>query len=439
MSGIAYPFSVQTVHRQPILYQKNQAKFMSKINRTILILSFGLLAHNTYATLKSHLTFSIDSVFSLAELTQNNNYPVPDKYPRTLNKKGEIVTTKLNDWTEGFFPGTLWYIYENNKQAQWKEIALKWTLPMEKLKYLTSHHDVGFLMYCGYGNAYRLAPQPEYEAILIQSAKSLATRFSNNTKCIKSWDYRESWDGKHKWYYPVIIDNMMNLELMYFAAEKSGDKQLYDIATTHAQTTAKNHFRNDFSSYHVVNYEPKTGDVLFKGTCQGYADNSTWARGQAWAIYGFTMTYRFTKQKSFLKLAESLAKYWLKSPSMPADGIPYWDFNSADKSFKPADWALKRPAPAIQPRDASAAAVSCSAFLELYEFTHSQKYLRAAEKILNSLASDAYLAKAGTNGNFLLKHSVGSLPHGAEIDVPLTYADYYFLEALHRYRNLKLK
>ncbi len=409
------------------------------LQRRFLILIFISITFTAFSKQKSNITFNIDTVFSIAQMhyrAQNELYPLADRYPRTISKNGNIVTTKLNDWTEGFFPGSLWYIYENNKQKELEKIALKWTVPMEKIQYITSHHDVGFLMYCSYGNAYRLTQNPQYKDILFQSAKSLATRFDTITKCIKSWDYRESWDGKHKWYYPVIIDNMMNLELLYFAAEVTGEKRLAEIATKHALTTAKNHFRKDFSSYHVVNYHPKTGEVLFRGTCQGFADNSTWARGQAWAIYGFTMTYRFTKRKEFLTLAKNLSNYWLKNSNMPADGIPYWDFNAGTKNYTPAEWAIKRPAPAIQPRDASAAAVTCSAFLELYEITKSKKYLHEAEKMLNSLASDAYLAKPGTNGNFLLKHSVGSLPHGAEIDVPLIYADYYFLEALHRYKNL---
>jgi len=293
-------------------------------------------------------------------------------------------------------------------------------------------------MYCSYGNAYRLTKEEKYKEVLVQSAKSLCTRFSEKTGCIKSWNYRESWDKKHKWYYPVIIDNMMNLELLYYASEVTGDKSYADVATKHAETTAKYHFRDDFSSYHVVNYDPKNGNVLFRGTCQGYSDNSTWARGQAWAIYGYTMVYRFTKRKEFLDLAKNLTEYWLNNPNMPKDGVPYWDFNAGYKGHLPANWALERPAPQVQPRDASAAAIASSALFELSSYLNNDKrYYNAAVKMLKSLSSPAYLAQPGENGNFILKHSVGSLPHGAEIDVPLVYADYYYLEALNRYLNYK--
>jgi len=385
--------------------------------------------------------FLIDDLFRVAEKhykSQNELLPISDIYPRTLNRKGELVSTKLDNWTEGFFPGCMWYIYENNRLDTWKQMALKWTLPMEKMQFLTSHHDIGFLMYCSYGNAYRLTKNEKYKDILIQSARSLCTRFSEKTGCIKSWNYYQSWDGKNKLYYPVIIDNMMNLELLYFASEVTGDKHFAVIATKHAETTAKNHFRPDFSSYHVVNYDPNTGQVLFRGTSQGFADNSTWARGQAWGIYGYTMVYRFTKRKEFLDLAIHLADYWLNNKNLPEDGIPYWDFNAGQKGFVAAQWALKNPAPAVQPRDASAAAITCSALFELSSYLKNDKrYYNAALKILKSLSTPDYLAEPGTNGNFLLKHSTGNLPLGSEVDVPLIYADYYYLEALHRYENSK--
>lgn len=387
--------------------------------------------------------FSTSDLFSVAEKqykNQNEFLPIADTYPRTLNRNGELVSTKLDNWTEGFFPGCLWYIYENNKQDAWKQMALKWTLPMEKMQFLTSHHDIGFLMYCSYGNAYRLTKDEKYKEILIQSAKSLCTRFSEKTGCIKSWNYYQSWDSKSKLYYPVIIDNMMNLELLYFASEVTGDKHFAEIATKHAETTAKNHFRSDYSSYHVVCYDPTTGQVLFRGTNQGFADNSTWARGQAWSIYGYTMVYRFTKRKEFLELAKHLANYWLNNKNLPKDGIPYWDFNAGQKGYVAAQWSVKNPAPVIQPRDASAAAITCSALFELSMYLkNDKKYYNAAVKILNSLSSSAYLAEAGTNGNFLLKHCTGNLPLGSEVDVPLIYADYYYLEALHRYNTSKLK
>jgi chondroitin AC lyase len=387
--------------------------------------------------------FSPADLFSIAEKqyrSQNELLPIAGTYPRTINKNGDLITTKLDNWTEGFFPGCLCYIYENNKQDAWKQMALKWTLPMEKLQFLTSNHDIGFLMNCSYGNAYRLTKEEKFKGLLIQSAKSLSTRSSEKIGCIKSWNYYKSWDGKYELYYPVIIDNMMNLELLYLATEITGDKTFAKIATKHAETTAKNHFRSDYSSFHVVNYDPTTGEVLFRGTSQGFADNSTWARGQAWGIYGYTMVYRFTKRKEFLDLAKHLADYWLNNKNLPEDGIPYWDFNAGQKGFVAAQWALKNPAPAVQPRDASAAAITCSALFELSSYLkNDKKYYNAALKILKSLSSPAYLAEPGANGKFLLKHSTGNLPLGSEVDVPLIYADYYYLEALHRFKNSKLQ
>ena len=406
---------------------------------TIFLIISLFLIHPVICESKN--PFSTSNLFSIAEKqykSQNELFPNADTYPRTINKKGDLVSTKLDYWTEGFFPGCLWYIYENNQQVAWKEMALKWTLPMEKLQFLTSHHDIGFLMFCSYGNAYRLTKDEKLKEILIQSAKSLCTRYNEKTGCIKSWNYYQSWDGKNKLYYPVIIDNMMNLELLYFASEVTGDKHFAEIATKHAETTAKNHFRPDFSSYHVVNYDPTTGQVLFRGTSQGFADNSTWARGQAWGIYGYIMVYRFTKRKEFLELAKHLADYWLKNKNLPEDGVPYWDFNAGQKGFVAAQWAVKNPAPAVQPRDASAAAITCSALFELSTYLKNDKrYYNAGVKILKSLSSPAYLAEPGTNGNFLLKHCTGNLPLGSEVDVPLIYADYYYLEALHRYKNSK--
>lgn len=405
----------------------------------LLFLSFFTTAGNAKSPskkqfLKDNFDFASKQIQPLANLN-----PETDGYPRTIDPNGALHTTKRNDWTEGFFPGSLWYIYEFTHDKKIKQEAVKWTLPLEKLQYITSHHDIGFLMYCSYGNAYRLTGDELYKKILIQSAKSLCTRYDSTTKVLKSWNYRESWDKKHKWYYPVIIDNMMNLELLYFATKVTGDKTFSNIATQHALTTMKNHFRPDNSSYHVVNYDPKTGAVEFRGTCQGYADNSTWARGQSWAIYGFTLVYRETKDKRFLEFAEKLADWWLNNTNLPNDMVPYWDFNANQTNYSPADWTkLRTDNKTFCPRDASAAAVTCSALFELSTFSkNKEKYYNAAVKTLNSLASPAYRAELNQNKNFLIMHSVGSLPHGSEIDVPLVYADYYYLEALLWYKKLR--
>ncbi len=355
-------------------------------------------------------------------------------YPRSTDAEGKLVCTDKYDWTSGFFPGSLWYLYELTGQEKWKEEALRWTGSLESLKTFTKHHDLGFMMYCSYGNEYRIQPTEEVKQILIESARSLATRFSPLTGTIKSWNYRKAWNDSVEWFYPVIIDNMMNLELLFAGARLANDQELYNIAVTHANTTLKNHLRPDFSSYHVVNYDTLTGAARNQATNQGYSDNSTWARGQAWGIYGFTMMYRETKDPTYLNAAERMADWYLNNPNLPADKIPYWDFNAGQEGYVPG---LKSQARTITGsyRDVSAAAIVTSALFELNQYIAGKNYYETAIDMLHTLASPAYRAKLGQNGDFILMHSVGSIPHGAEVDVPLVYADYYFLEALLRYRK----
>ncbi|RPE05745.1 glycosyl hydrolase family 88 [Chitinophaga lutea] len=356
-------------------------------------------------------------------------------FPRTTDASGKMTTTNMYDWTPGFFPGSLWYAYEYSKDPALQQEAVAWTEKLEPLKDFTQHHDLGFMVYCSYGNAYRLTGNKAYRDILIQSARSLSTRFSPVTGSIKSWNQFKSWHGDKRYYYPVIIDNMMNLELLFFAARETGDTSFRHIAVTHAATAMKNQIRKDYSSYHVVCYDSLTGKVEGRETAQGYADNSTWARGQAWGIYGFTMVYRETKDPRFLKTAEGMADFFLDHKNLPADKVPYWDFNAGEKGYEPGvnSNALKVT---TRYRDASAAAITASALFELsgYVKGKEQKYRKAAIRMLRTLGSPAYRAPAGGNGNFVLMHSVGSIPHKSEIDVPLVYADYYFAEALQRYR-----
>jgi chondroitin AC lyase len=293
-------------------------------------------------------------------------------------------------------------------------------------------------MYCSYGNAYRLTKNAKYRAILIESAESLSTRFDPKTGSIKSWNYRKSWDGKREWFYPVIIDNMMNLELLFFAAKETGQTRFSQIALTHAETTLKYHFREDFSTYHVVNYDTITGAMNDRGTSQGYTDASTWARGQAWAIYGYTMVFRETQNPKFLAAAMAAADYYLENKNLPEDKIPYWDFNVKDTNFKP-DW-INTDNRTLTIRDASAAAITASALFELSDYAQNKgKYYRDAAKTMLFNLSKNYTAENGTNNNFVIKHCVGSFPHNEEIDVPLVYADYYYLEALMRYNKSEEK
>jgi hypothetical protein len=277
------------------------------------------------------------------------------------------------------------------------------------------------MLYCSYGNGYRLTKDNSYKNVMITGARSLSTRFNPIIGCIKSWN------SNSRWQFPVIVDNMMNLEFLCEMTKLSGDSSFYKVAVTHANTTIKNHYRSDFSSYHVIDYDTITGKKIKGYTAQGAFDESAWARGQSWGLYGFTMMYRETGKKEYLDEANNIAKFLLHHKNMPVDKIPYWDYNATDI---PNTY-----------RDASAASIMCSALLELAKYSNEpqrKEYLNTATTILKNLSS-VYRAAVNTNGGFVLKHSVGHLPGKSEIDVPLTYADYYFIEALMRYKKWYLK
>lgn len=373
-----------------------------------------------------------------AVLRVNNLLQAADKgasFPRTIDASGKLVSTNMYDWTPGFFPGTLWYSYEYKPDNALLQAATAWTEKLEPLKDFKEHHDLGFMVYCSYGNAYRITKNEKYKDILVQAARSLSTRFDARVGCIKSWNAFKSWHGNNTYPFPVIIDNMMNLELLFFATRVTGDSSFYKLAVTHADNTLKNQFRKDYSSYHVICYDPNTGAVTGKETAQGYADNSTWSRGQAWAIYGYTMTYRETRNPVYLQAAVGMADFFLNHKNLPKDKVPYWDFNVHQKGYTPGknSFALSVPTPY---RDASAAAITASALFELSTYVPKKeaKFRKAAISMLSSLSEPTYKAAVQTNGNFILKHSVGSIPHQNEIDVPLVYADYYYIEALLRYK-----
>jgi len=335
--------------------------------------------------------------------------------PRTV-ENGAFKMVVSKDWTSGFFPAELWYFYQYTNDRKWLNLAKKYTEDIKKEQFNTGTHDLGFMIYCPFGNGYRLTNDPAYKAVIIQAAKSLSTRFNVKAGVIKSWDHNGD-----KWKYPVIIDNMMNLELLFETTKLTGDSSFYKIAVTHANTTMKNHFRPDFSSYHVIDYDTLTGNVRQKLTAQGYANESAWARGQAWALYGYTMCYRETKNKAYLAQADGVAVFILNSKITPADGIPYWDYNDPQ-------------IPDVS-RDASAASITASALYELAKYSiNGKKYKAAADKILNSLITK-YTSKIGANYGFILEHSTGHRPAKSEIDVPINYADYYYLEALLRSKN----
>lgn len=339
--------------------------------------------------------------------------------PRNSEPDGTLNLVPSKDWTSGFFPGELWFLYEYTQNNFWKKKAQQHTDILEKEKMNGSTHDMGFKVYCSFGNGYRLTQDEHYKEVLLQSARTLATRFKPAAGIIRSWDHSTA-----KWVCPVIIDNMMNLELLFWATKESKDSTFYRIAVDHAKTTMKHHFRPDFSSYHVIDYDTITGQVLKKNTHQGFADESAWSRGQAWALYGYTMCYRETRLPEFLEQAQNIEKYLFTHPNMPEDLIPYWDFDA--------------PGIPDEPRDVSAATVIASALYELslYDPEKGERYRSNADKIIENLTKH-YRATLKKDNGFLLLHSTGTKPTNTEVDVPIVYADYYFIEALMRKNKLE--
>jgi unsaturated chondroitin disaccharide hydrolase len=347
-----------------------------------------------------------------------NKSLAPGLFPRSVDSAGNLVTNKSNWWTSGFFPGSLWYLYEFTKDSAVKNAAMIRTAQLKSEAQNTGDHDIGFKIWCSYGNELRITKDNSVIPIIIDAATSLSKRFSPATGLIRSWG--KIGDSS----FVVIIDNMMNLELLFEAAKLSGDSSFYRIAVSHADKTLENHFRADGSSYHVVEYNTATGAVKEKRTAQGFSNSSAWARGQAWGLYGYTMCYRETHDPKYLAQAKKIASFILNNPNLPKDKIPYWDFNAPDIPN-----ALK---------DASAAAIIASALYELAQYAdkkESKLYKATAKQIIETLSSPAYRNAAGEQQWFLLKHSVGHLPAKSEVDVPLSYADYYYLEAMMRLRK----
>ncbi len=338
-------------------------------------------------------------------------------FPRSLMPKFKCVDVK--DWTSGFFPGSLWLAYELTGDENLHAEACKYTDRMEGIQYYKGTHDLGFMVFCSFGNRQRIDGDAQAAEAIVEASKSLSSRFDPQIGLIRSWDFGE-------WNYPVIIDNMMNLEMLFWASKHTGDASYRDIAVRHADATLRNHFRDDASSYHVVSY-CDDGSVESRGTFQGYADESAWARGQAWGLYGYTMCYRETGDEKYLAQARRIADFVMNHPRTPADRIPYWDYDA--------------PNIPDAPRDASAAAVIASGLFELStqvdDEAEAKRYFDYAETLLVNLSSDDYLAAEGTNGGFILMHSVGHWPAHSEIDTPLNYADYYYLEAAGRYLRLR--
>ncbi len=383
----------------------------------LLVVINGLLAQKSdkrmEKIIRDNFVLAADQYKLLAKNTP------PDVMPRNyVAKESRLVTSNTSWWTSGFFPGSLWYIYEYTKDTAIRAEAERRLTILEKEKYHSKDHDLGFMIYNSFGNAYRLTGNPAYKETVLTAAETLVHRYRRTIGAIQSWD------SSANFRCPVIVDNMMNLELLCWASDEMREPRYKAVAIAHTNTTLKNHYRPDFSSYHVVDYDLATGAVLRKKTAQGYSDESAWSRGQSWGLYGFILMYRFTKEPKYLAQAKGIASFLLNHPNMPKDKVPYWDYNAKDI---PSTY-----------RDVSSASILASALLELGQYTDGKEkdeYVKTAKQILESLSGDAYRNKRGENGGFILKHSVGAIPYNSEVDVPLTYADYYFLEALIRYKN----
>jgi rhamnogalacturonyl hydrolase YesR len=368
------------------------------------------------------MTLAKSQSLAMAKKLENEEGRMPRNYNPHTDK---FESSNTQWWCSGFFPGVLWFIYEYSGDSTMNNWADFYTLRVEPEKHNTYDHDIGFQMYCSFGTGLRLTGSDYYKDVVKISGQSALERYNPHIGLIKSW----SWDNDGKWQYPVIIDNMMNLELLMWNFKETGDSAFLNVAVSHSDKTIEHHYRDDFSCYHLVSYDTLTGEPHLKKTVQGDFDESVWARGNAWGLYGYTMMYRETGLKRYLEHAIGIADFLVNHPNLPEDKIPYWDFLASDIPNSL--------------RDASAAAVMASALIELSTLIEDnvkkEKYLNTAETQLRTLATPEYLAESGTNGHFILKRSVGHLHADSEVDVALTYADYYFLEALLRYNNVLKK
>jgi len=393
---------------------------MTKLIFPLLILGFLGCSSEAAKSDKSEIKYSETSAKSIlddlsARATQDLDFIEYDSLaiPRTVSDDGTVFLGKPSkNWTSGFYPGMLWQLYGHSEEEKLKEAAIRWSSFVEKEKYDGGTHDLGFKIYCPFGNAYKLTNNEAYKNVFIQAAQTLSTRFNPTVGAIRSWDHNAD-----KWAYPVIIDNMMNLEMLFEATRVTGDSTYYQIANTHATTTLNNHFRADNSSYHVLDYDTTTGEVVKKNTHQGLNHESDWSRGQAWGLYGFTSVYRYTNNQKYLEQAKKIATFIFNNENLPSDKIPYWDYDA--------------PNIPNEPRDVSAATIAASALYELgkYDLDNAEQYCAWANEILDKLNTDNYRCDIPP---FFLKHSVGSVPGNFEIDVPIIYADYYYVEALLR-------
>lgn len=388
-----------------------------KILFVVSVLIFGIACSrqtNTESTAMTEERIADRLAFLSSKMVENLSQLPRDstRIPRAIDENGDLIAQPSRQWTSGFFPGILWQLYDFSDRAELKEGAEKWTIFLKKEQWDTHTHDLGFKLNSSFGKAYEITGDEAYKDVVIQASKTLIKRFNNDIGVIRSWDWNAD-----IWQYPVIIDNMMNLEMLFEATEYTGDSTFYKVAEKHASTTLKNHYRPDNSSYHVVVYDTTTFVPDMKVTHQGFSSESAWSRGQAWGLYGYTEVYEKTKDVRYLDQAKKIAAFYINHKNMPEDLIPYWDFDA--------------PGIPNEPRDVSAATVAASALIKLSDYVQNEKedYLNYADGVLLSLEKEDYQTNKIP---FLLDHSTGSVPGKFEVDVPIVYADYYYVESLLR-------
>ena len=405
--------------------KKTPEKMKQKIKiACLLLLSFFIVFTGCNPKQQEPIEIILQSAMHNAEqqllLLSEYIEPFEGMLPRTVNGNNIVIMDNSHWDGSGFFPGSLWYIYENTTNEKVKYYAELYTERLKKEEYAPEDYSINSTFLYSFGNALRLTNNPALKDVLIEASKSLSSRYRKNTGCIQS-----SQENIH-WECPVFIGNIVDLEMLMWVSEKIADDTLKEIAISHANTTMHNHFRPDYSSYHLVSYFQETGGVQCKQNMLGYSNEGVWARDQAWALYGYTMMYRKTNDPTYLNFAKNIANYIIKHPNLPKDKIPYWNFDA--------------PNIPNEKRDASAGAIICSALIELSQFVNDEeekKYLAVAEQQLRTLSSAEYTAPIGTNGNFILMHSMGTPPHHIEEDVPQAYCDYFYLEAITRFMRVK--
>lgn len=388
---------------------------MSRFSWSVLLLLLTMFPPDARAAVPPALKTTIPELFRFAreqaDLTARTVRST--EYPITTDGSGKWKTTAAGAWTSGFFPGSLWLLYEQSGDRLWKTRAQARQVGLEREKVNKGTHDLGFMFLPSFGNGYRLTGNDRYRRVLLTAAESLAARYHPAVGALQSWEGTPQ-------EFPVIIDSLMNLELLFWASAHGGQPAWRDLALQHARRVRRDFVRPDGSTVHVVTYHPATGAVVKKSTAQGKAAESTWSRGQAWGIAGFTMVYRETGDRSFLQTARALADYFLAH--LPSDAVPAWDFRATSGR---------------EPKDSSAAAIAASGLLELsrleLDATRRARYFRAAERILQALSAPPYLAK-GTANRAVLLHGTYHKPAG-DVDTGTSWGDYYFLEALLRYER----